>query len=225
MRIKIFAVCIVAALMTSACTSTPNNSASSHSTSASPTSSPSPSPTPTVSDGWIRLSSPEIHLRLEFPPLEGKVTYAYNKCPGAPTSCDPGSFYLWEIDTKAENGDPWRYMFAGSTAQQNAGRSWWPTDIREWGHDAKGYWIYVTEKVRVDAVTVVQTPHGSALIFKPRTIFCDACGTNTGPDSGDRVAALNLSEPHNGFKELTLYFAKQEPLSTIKKSLASIAFG
>jgi hypothetical protein len=222
MRSRSLALGVLVGLVATACVAGPKAvPTQGHPTVSRP--SPSPSRSAVPSDGWIHLSSPQLHLTLEFPPIQGKVTYAYNRCAGAPRSCEPGSFYVWEIATKAENGDPWRYMFVGSTAQENAGRSWWPTDIGRWGHDAKGYWIYITEKVYVDAVTVSATRYGSALIFKPRGLFCDGCPNNS-PDGGDRVAVVNLSEPHDGFAALSLYFAKRESLSTIKRALASIRF-
>jgi hypothetical protein len=206
----------------------------------SPTLSPSPTatspsqrPSPTLivtkrADGWKRFTSKEVGVSFWFPPLAGPLEYAFEPCRPRTKDC-PGAYYSWLINRTDAADRGHSYWFAGFTGWEDVGREGWPTDVRDWGKDSRGYWVSAGETLRdrshVFGVEELKTHDGSrALVFKPGGYSSEGCGELDCPNQKDRAVIITFTRSHGGFLSLAFYFLDRTPLADIEEVVHSVRF-
>ncbi|MBN1312103.1 MAG: PASTA domain-containing protein [Anaerolineae bacterium] len=186
-------------------------------TASSPTSEPA-APVES-SDAWMALTSPELRVSFEFPPLSGEVTYVYNEWPEQ--DYDPtGTLVEWSV--MREGGGS---TFAGcASSNLQVGREASPTAILDWSVDEQSQqysiqWA-VGKSSPVEPLRVVERADGlQGLIYTCGDVFIYGEGIGL----VGTCAALSLPDGL-AVNTMGFYFVDEISLDDVERVLQSVSF-
>lgn len=190
-----------------------------------PSSTPIPIPTntsittPSYPETWMKLTSDELNLSFQFPPLPGKIYYEYSEFPKEGMGYS-GTLVEWVVKL---DDHTWTYAFAGCASNDlKIGRSVWETEVSSliFNESDQRYYLEIRTGFTklIEPLRIITRSDGrQGLIYR--------AGISKNDDGIAKSAIINLPEgQHKKINCISFYFADNISLDDIENVIQSVTF-